>query len=179
MKLVDNAVGGEVGGAAIDAALWPPLTSHERALSTDFGWQVSTYSNGCSACVEVSFVLGRVFIRDSKFHKHSDSFGLTEPSISASEGEWVAFLREVLGSQPLGANGAIGVEYRQDDQEAVVLYSLLEGTRLTYTALEWAAFVAGVTRCQFDPPKHQIPALAGGSRPALIESINGGVLVSH
>ncbi|MDI2028201.1 DUF397 domain-containing protein [Saccharopolyspora sp. TS4A08] len=98
-----------------------------------------SHPNG-NECVEVFFDTGKVHVRDSKDHGAG-------PSITVSAEHWQPFLDEVVGRA--AANPAIRIHV--ETTGAAALHSR-KGVVLSYTAGEWAAFVDGARRGEFDLP---------------------------
>lgn len=101
-------------------------------------WFKSTFSNPSQSCVEVKAHRGLVHLRDSK----DQGCG---PVITVDAKRWPGFIDEVLGHAESGSNGVARIESASDG--GVRLHA--PGVTLSYTRLEWEAFVAGAADGQF------------------------------
>lgn len=59
---------------------------------------------------------------------------------------WPGFLAEVTGTAPPGSNDALRIEHQADG--GVCLHAT-DGSALTYTTVEWTAFIEGAIVGQF------------------------------
>lgn len=119
------------------------MKAHSRVGA---GWFKSTRSNQASSCVEVRFEGGRVFVRDSKYLRDSTNDPSSQPVIVIDATDWRDFLAYVLDDAPampqlpvIDGSAATGATLRAHD-----------GTILTFTSKEWAAFKEGVADREFD-----------------------------
>ncbi|MBF6238691.1 DUF397 domain-containing protein [Nocardia otitidiscaviarum] len=103
-------------------------------------WRKSAFSQDGSACVEFAFVDAFVSLRDSKYGRDPRNKISEQPTISLPANEWHTFLGAVIGEQAAPAGIHI---HRNRDGGATVSDDL--GVELTYTAVEWDAFIAAVT----------------------------------
>ncbi len=111
-------------------------------------WLKSSYSSGSGRCVEISFELGDVLIRDSKYRRKPEADLRVEPIISVPLDVWLRFLDEFTGSASLGTD-ELAAEATSDD--TVVFRSGNDGTELFFTPAEIAAFSAGVEKGELRP----------------------------
>ena len=112
-------------------------------------WRKSSFSNGNGACVEVSYDVGTVLIRDSKYRHDLGNDMSAEPIITIPAQAWATFLAEVETGEREYLNGALTVEHAADGI-VTILRSEIDGTTLVYTSDEWSAYVSGVNAHEFD-----------------------------
>ncbi|OLT44112.1 hypothetical protein BJF85_20625 [Saccharomonospora sp. CUA-673] len=118
--------------------------NNTQSASSARGWFKSSFSNPSQECVEVRFDGDVVHVRDTKDHG-------TGPVLSVPAGYWADFLEEVMGRAPAGSNTAIEIVVHADGGVDLRTHHHAAG-RLSYTAGEWSAFVAGVRGSEFDLP---------------------------
>lgn len=120
------------------------MNTHTSPLGPTAGWFKSSFSNPSQDCVEAKFAGDIVYVRDSK----DKGAG---PILTIPAAHWPSLLDEVAGRAPGGSNRAVRITHRADG--GTDLQALMgPAVNLSYTATEWAAFVAGVLDAQFDLP---------------------------
>ena len=101
-------------------------------------WFKSSRSNADDNCVETSFVGTVVRIRDSKYQGDPAA----QPIITVTTRQWAQFLDVVAGQASVSVLSTV-----TDAAGQVTLTG--NGTALSYTPSEWAAFTAGVALGEF------------------------------
>jgi hypothetical protein len=113
-------------------------------------WFKSTYCTGSGPCVEVRFDPGgTASIRDSKYREDPSNDLAAQPVIIVPISAWNSFLGDVVNHTPAGTNSFLYTEHATDG--SVIVRSIDGATALSYDAVEWAAFVDGVTANEFHP----------------------------
>ncbi|UFS94558.1 DUF397 domain-containing protein [Nocardia huaxiensis] len=107
-------------------------------------WFTSTRTNNGNQCVEVRFDGATVHIRDSKYRRDPANRPETEPVITVTATEWMAFLDHLTGrpAHPVELTAHTAADGHT---------TLCRGEiTLVYTPGEWEAFIAGVRDGEFD-----------------------------
>jgi len=121
--------------------------SSEQPEVTTLVWRKSSYSgsNG-GECVEVAFDGDRVLIRDSKYLRDPSNDPAKQPIIAQPADSWPAFLRLAAVGTAVQVPGLRSVEHHASGGLTI---TATDGTALTYTQSEWAAFTAGIKAGEF------------------------------
>ncbi|WP_345496414.1 DUF397 domain-containing protein [Nocardia callitridis] len=108
------------------------------------GWFKSSYSDHGNACVEVRFEGENALLRDSKYQ------GLEEvrPIITVPVVVWSHFLQAAMDNTD-SRRAMPGHPAIQHTASGETTITDADGTSLSYTAAEWAAFISGVRAGEF------------------------------
>jgi hypothetical protein len=117
-------------------------------MTTRTGWRKASYSNDTGECVEVCFNTDIVLIRDSKYLRNPANDPALQPIIKIAAATWRSFLETVASGEQDTRPGIPAIEQHRDGGATL---RADDGTALTYTAAEWAAFTAGVRAREFEP----------------------------
>lgn len=110
-------------------------------------WKKSSFSNGQCACVEFRIDGGRAFLRDSKYRRRPDVDLAAEPVIEVAAAEFEAWSMAMSLDVLPAVTGPL-LTSSTAEGGAVVCHRPT-GISLTYTAVEWRSFVAGVEADSF------------------------------
>lgn len=116
-------------------------------------WFKSSRSNGCGHCVEARIEQAAVVIRDSKYRRDLANASVNEPTITVSFDGWRCFVAEAIGEVAASSTQEIMIERDHDASGMISLVSVEDGTRLSFTPDEWAAFIAGIHVGDFRLPE--------------------------
>lgn len=106
-------------------------------------WFKSTMSSCNGSCVEVRPDNGLIHVRDSK----DVALGV-ERILTVKEAQWARFIRDLVAPYSTNECGETLLFERRSDGH-VELRSTLSSTVLTYTSVEWDAFLDGVVKQEF------------------------------
>ncbi len=115
-------------------------------------WRKSSRSQGSDHCVEVRLTDDTVYIRDSKYLRDPANDRAAQPVIAIAAEDWPAFLDAASTQATTVVPSCLAIENHHDG--AVTLRSA-EAITLTYTDLEWHAFLARVQLGEFTPTGHR------------------------